>query len=289
MSSSREIKAAYRYCLDMAKSHYENFPVASWLMPRRIRLPIAAIYAFARTADDFADEGDLSVDQRYAELDAMSEKLHTLERGESINEPIFIALADAIERFALPYSLLHDLLSAFRQDVEKRRYTDFGEVMDYCRRSANPVGRLLLHLFGAATPRNLALSDGVCSALQLINFMQDIGQDFDENDRIYLPQDEMKRFGVGEKYLQEKRKALRMDDLITLQLDRAEKMLRAGCPLGIVLKGRFGFELRMICEGGVTVLYKLRERTNPFERPRLERRDWYGIVRRALLPKRVRR
>jgi len=288
VSSPSAIRAAYRHCLQMAQSHYENFPVASWLMPRRVRLPVAAIYAFARTADDFADEGDLTVEQRYAELDAMGEKLNKLEQGESVDEPIFTALADAIQRFNLPYSLLHDLLSAFRQDVEKRRYADFGEVMDYCRRSANPVGRLLLHLFSAASERNLALSDGVCSALQLINFIQDIGQDFDENNRIYLPMDEMQRFGVTEDYLRDKRKALRMDELITLQLDRAEKLLRAGAPLGIILKGRFGLELRMICEGGMTVLHKLRQRQNPYDRPRLDKRDGLGILKRALFPKRKR-
>lgn len=291
----QQIDQAYAHCQAMARSHYENFPVASWVLPRRIRRPVTAIYAFARTADDYADEavipGEtvLDVTTRYARLDAMAAKLDMIGRGEIPDDPVFIALADSIERFKLPMPLFHDLLSAFRQDVEKKRYADFGEVMDYCRRSANPVGRLLLHLFGAASERNLALSDGVCSALQLINFMQDISQDALENDRIYLPEDEMKAFGVTVGQLRERRNSLQLGFLVDQQLNRAEKLLRAGCPLGVILKGRIGLELRLICEGGMAILHKLRQRQNAFDRPRLSRRDGLGILRRALFPRRRQR
>lgn len=287
-----ETRAAYRHCLALARNHYENFPVASWALPRRLRGPVAAIYAFARTADDYADEpelpgeGPLDTATRHARLDAMAERLNAIGRGEAPDGPIFIALADTIRRFGLPLGLFHDLLSAFHQDVEKKRYADFGEVMDYCRRSANPVGRLLLYLFGAASTRNLALADGICSALQLINFMQDIGQDATENDRIYLPQDEMQRFGVSEEQIRRQRHSLQLGFLVDQQLDRAEKLLRAGCPLGIALRGRIGLELRLICEGGITVLHRLRQRQDVFERPRLKWRDGLGILRRALFPRR---
>ncbi len=283
-----DIRRAYAFCLRRARSHYENFPVASLLLPWRLRGPVAAVYLFARTADDYADEGDLTPAERYAHLDQLAAGLDALERGEPPDEPMFLALAAAVERYALPLRYFHDLLSAFRQDVEKRRYADFGEVMDYCRRSANPIGRLLLHLYGAASERNCALADGICSALQLINFMQDIAQDAEENDRIYLPEDEMQRFGVTAEHLHERRAALRLPSLINLQLDRAERLLRAGCPLGVTLKGRIGLELRMICEGGVTTLHSLRQRRNPFERPRLNGRDRLGILRRALWPRRRR-
>jgi squalene synthase HpnC len=165
-------------------SHYENFPVASWLCPPRLRPAIAAIYAFARTADDIADEGDATPDARLADLAAYRADLHAAARGESPSprwQPVFAPLGRVIATFGLPVPLLDDLLSAFEQDVIKTRdgagYADRAELLDYCTRSANPVGRLLLHLYGVREAEALAQSDAICSALQLINFWQDLGVD----------------------------------------------------------------------------------------------------------------
>lgn len=278
---------AYDHCLQLAKSHYENFPVASSLLPRRLRQPVAVIYAFARTADDIADEGEATDTERLAALDLYSARLTQLEEGSTANDPVFIALADVIARHHLPLSLLHDLLSAFRQDVTQKRYADFAEVLDYCRRSANPVGRLLLHLNGDASEENLRASDRICSALQLINFLQDLQQDYRENDRIYLPMDEMRRFGVDASRLQEGRNDEPMHALIALQLQRIEAMMAGGAALGANLKGRFGIEIRLIIAAGFKVVEKLSQHGGDvFARPRLGKTDYLHIVWQALFSRR---
>ncbi len=277
-----EVRAAYRWCRALAASHYENFPVASQLLPRRLRDPVAAIYAFARSADDIADEGDADPQQRLQQLNDMQTAVEQITAGQTPAGPLYTALADSVRRYDLPTHLLLDLLSAFRQDVVKKRYASFGEVMDYCRRSANPVGRLLLHLLGATEARQLGLSDAVCSALQLINFLQDVEQDYRENGRIYLPQDEMERFKVDETVIAERRASYGYSQLIHLQIQRAARLLRAGSPLGRELGGRFGLELRAIILGGARILEKLQAREDPFARPRLERRERLRIAAGAL-------
>ncbi len=274
---------AYQQCETLTRSHYENFPVASRLLPRPQRQAVAVIYAFARQADDFADEGEHSIEERLALLDGYTEKLYAIEQGIVLEEPLFIALEDVISRFDLPFFLFHDLLSAFRQDVTKTRYADFTEVLDYCRRSANPVGRLLLHLHGAASEENLQRSDRICSALQLINFMQDIAQDLEENDRIYLPQDEMAQFGVSIEDLHRRSRNEAMLALIDHQLARIQTLMQQGAPLGRALPGRFGLEIRLIIAAGQRVLDKLSaHRGNPWQRPRLGKRDYLGIFLAAL-------
>ena len=170
----------------MAVNHYENFPVASVLLPGRLRRPVELIYAFARQADDFADEGDWPPAVRLANLASFGGQLDLIEQGATPDSPLFVDLAAIIDEFGLPIGLFRDLLSAFSQDVVKARYADFSEVMDYCRRSANPVGRLLLHLYRATDSRSLAWSDNICTSLQLINFWQDVQIDY-LKDRIYLP------------------------------------------------------------------------------------------------------
>lgn len=240
------------------------------------------IYTFARKADDIADEGDASEEQRLQQLDEMGQALQQIEQGLPHEQLLYLALADTIEHHSLPIELFHDLLSAFRQDVTRQRYATFGDVMDYCRRSANPVGRLLLHLNRQADARKLALSDAICSALQLINFLQDIGQDYAENGRIYLPQDEMQRFAVSEDDIREQRNSFELKELVRFQIRRADKLLRAGSPLGLQLKGRFGLELRAIILGGARVLEKLHARENVFSRPRLDRKDRAGILFSAI-------
>ena len=280
-----QIRQAYRKCMHIARGHYENFPVASVLLPRRVRNPVAALYCFARRADDVADEGEYSAPARIEALDAMGAALDGAVAGSPTDDPLFIALADAIPRHALPPELFHDLLDAFRQDVTKKRYEDFGEVIQYCRRSANPVGRLLLHLTGNADEKNLAYSDAVCSALQLINFYQDLTQDYEELGRIYLPQDEMAKYGVTEAHIRERRSDVAMRRLMQHQVQRADRMLRAGAPLGKRLSGRFGFEIRMIIMGGARIVYRLRQQDDLFSRPRLTARDWGSIIKGALFPR----
>jgi squalene synthase HpnC len=279
-----DARAAYRWCRALAGSHYENFPVASALLPARMRDPVAAVYAFARSADDIADEGQSSDAERLRQLDDMAGALEAIESGRTGDEPLYLALADSVARHRLPLQPFHDLLSAFRQDVRKKRYADFGELMDYCRRSANPVGTLLLHLNGAASPRNLALSDAVCSALQLINFLQDIAQDYRENDRIYLPVADMARFGVTEDDIAERRASPAVRALVQFQVRRAAQLLRSGSPLGARLRGRFGLEIRAIILGGSRILDKVHQQEDPFGRPRLGRSEklmilWQGLLR----------
>ncbi len=273
-----ETQAAHAWCRDLARRHYENFPVASRLLPARLRRPVAVLYAFARSADDLADEGDLDPRQRLDGLDALATGLDAIEAGATPDGPLFTALADSMRRHRLPLEPLRDLLSAFRQDVTTSRYADFGELMDYCRRSANPVGRLLLKLDGSATPRNLALSDAVCSALQLVNFLQDLRQDADERGRIYLPQDEMRRFGVDDEQILHHRNSAGLRRLLRFQSERAHRLLRSGSPLGRQLRGRFGLEVRAILLGGERVLQRLHRREDAFTRPRLTRRDQLAIL-----------
>lgn len=276
------IEAAYQHCLALATSHYENFPVASWLLPKYLRRPIAVIYAFARTADDFADEGELAPGERIAKLDAYGAALEAIAAGEPATDPVFIALADVIARHALPLQLFQDLLTAFRMDVTTTRYADFDAVLHYCRHSANPVGRLLLHLSHQATPDNLRDADAVCTALQLINFWQDLAQDYQENRRIYLPQDDMARYGVTEQHLRDQISDTAMAALMAAQRQRTRSLMLSGAPLGTRLPGRLGWEIRLTIAGGLGVLDALARQQNLFSRPRLRRRDWLRLAGRAL-------
>lgn len=267
-----------------AIEHYENFPVASILMPRRLRYPVSVIYTFARQADDFADEGDAPDEIRLAQLASFEQELDRIKAGNTPHTPLFTDLANIVETHKLPLQPFYDLLSAFSQDVTKTRYADFGEVMNYCRRSANPVGQLLLHLYGAATPRNLAYSDAICSSLQLINFWQDIAIDF-KKDRIYLPQDEMAKYKITEDHIAQGRTDGMWQDLMLFQIKRSQKLLQAGAPLGKILRGRIGLEMRMIIMGGDTILRKLhKSRGDVFQnRPILKPADWLYMMYRAIL------
>jgi squalene synthase HpnC len=265
--------------------HYENFPVASVFMPRRLRPAVRAIYAFARSADDFADEGDAPPVVRLAHLGEYHAHLQAMERGEPVDHPIFQALVPHIRKYSLPYSLFHDLLSAFEQDVVKTRYAHFGEVMDYCKRSANPIGRLLLHLYRDHDEKHQAWSDGICSALQLINFLQDVAQDW-KKGRIYLPQDEMAKYGITERQIAEGRGDGLWQIFMKQQIERARRMLQAGAPLGHALPGRIGFEMRLIIQGGSRILEKLYNAHGDMfqQRPVLTWRDAPVLLWRAAVP-----
>ena len=268
----------------MAENHYENFPVASVLLPAPLRRPVELIYAFAREADDFADEGDWPASVRLANLAGFVQQLDLIESGATPSLPLFVELADIIQEFHLPIDLFRALLSAFSQDVVKTRYADFGEVMDYCRRSANPVGRLMLHLYRATEPRSLAWSDHICSSLQLINFWQDVEIDYRKN-RIYLPADEMAEYTVTESQIANRNAGSNWRDLMLFQIDRTRRILLAGAPLGRTLPGRIGLELRMIVMGGNRILEKLQASGGDVfrDRPVLSSFDWVLMLYRSLL------
>jgi squalene synthase HpnC len=267
----------------MPVNHYENFPVASLLLPARLRRPVELVYAFARQADDFADEGDVAATVRLENLAGFSRELDAIEAGRPSTAPLFADLAGIIREFELPIDLFRDLLSAFSQDVVKARYANFAEVMDYCRRSANPVGRLMLHLYRATQPRHLVWSDDICSSLQLINFWQDVDVDFRKN-RIYLPADEMAEYAVTESQIAQRNAGGRWRELMLFQTGRTRRMLLSGAPLGRTLPGRIGLELRMIVMGGNRIIDKLEACGGDVfrHRPVLRAFDWIVMLHRSL-------
>ncbi|HEU4459033.1 MAG TPA: squalene synthase HpnC [Methylibium sp.] len=243
----------------MGIDHYENFPVASWLCPPALRSPITAIYRYARTADDLADEGDATPAERLDALAAYRADLDATYAGRPASTrwlPVFAALATAIERHRLPHAPLADLLSAFAQDVTVARYADRAALLDYCRRSANPVGRLLLHLYGIDEPAALARSDAICSALQLVNFWQDLSVDLPRG-RLYIPLEDCVRHGVDEAALFARHDSEATRALVAAVCAWARESMDFGAPLVRQVPGRAGWELRGVVQGGLRILDKL--------------------------------
>ncbi|MDP2248614.1 MAG: squalene synthase HpnC [Nitrosomonadales bacterium] len=281
--STQQSRAVANDSLALAQSHYENFPVASALLPMRLRKPIGMIYSFARQADDFADEGDLTPEQRLALLNGFRLELDRIRDQAMPETEFFISLQTTIQEHQLPLAPFYDLLDAFSQDVVKTRYADFGEIIDYCRRSANPIGRLLLHLYGMATPRNIGMSDAICSSLQIINFLQDVAIDY-KKDRIYFPQDEMRKYKIEESQIANANTAGTWGLFMEFEINRARKLLQSGAPLGLVLPGRIGLEMRTIIAGGERILHKLhKSRGDMFnQRPVLKPWDWGYMLYRAV-------
>ncbi|TNF60585.1 MAG: squalene synthase HpnC [Burkholderiales bacterium] len=272
-------------------AHYENFPVASWLCPARLRAPVAAIYHFARTADDLADEGDVPAPQRLQALASYRRCLEAAAAGEPVAAlpwpRVFAPLQAALTRHNLPVGLLHDLLSAFEQDVRYtasgHRYASLDELLDYCRLSANPVGRLLLHLYGVSDALSIGQSDRICSALQLINFWQDLGLDL-ARQRHYLPSDLLERHGLVQEDFEAGPARSRTDldgareAVVGLLCRHARTLMEEGAPLALRLPGRAGWELRLVVQGGLRVLDRLEQ---------IAHRSWLDRVRvgRADLPR----
>lgn len=274
--------------LDVARQHYENFPVASIALPKHLRHPVALIYNFARQADDIADEGHHKPEDRLAMLDGFKKQLDLIEANGRSNSAFFIEFGEMIHQKNLPIEPFYDLLDAFSQDVTKASYANFDEILDYCKRSANPIGNLLLHLFDKVSPENLAYSDNVCTALQLINFYQDVAIDFNaefHKQRIYLCQDEMQQFKVTEAQIASQHVNIHWESFMLFNIERAESMLKAGKPLGKILPARMGFEMRMIIGGGEQIIYKLKKvRGDIFKhRPTLKAWDWPLILLKTLL------
>ncbi len=274
--------------MTLAREHYENFPVASIALPNRMRHPVALIYNFARQADDIADEGHYKPEHRLAMLEGYRKQLDIISENGHSKSVFFREFGEMIHREGLPLEPFYDLLSAFSQDVTKTTYKNFDEVLDYCERSANPIGILLLHLFNKVSPESLAYSNNVCTALQLINFYQDVAIDFDSTyhkKRVYLCQDEMKTFQVTEAQIASQHVNIHWEQFMLFNIERAEAILKAGKPLENILPGRMGLEMRMIIAGGEQIIYKLKKvRGDIFKhRPTLKAWDWPLILLKALL------
>lgn len=264
-------KAAYKFCKAVTQNHYENFPVASFILPKPMRPAVEAIYAFSRTADDFADEKEY----RGVRLRRLEEWEHYLEDKSRPTHPIFIALQDTIREHNLPLQLFRDLITAFKMDVEKKRYQNFDQVVRYCKHSANPVGRLVLHLFKQDTKENLKLSDYICTALQLTNFWQDVAIDL-KKDRIYLPQDEMERFSITDQDLFSRQYDENFRRLLAFQISRTKEIFMRGKPLGLHLTGKLGIEIRLTWLTGMTILKKISQNGHDVfnNRPKLSKWDF---------------
>ena len=280
------LNCSYTNC-PVPVDHYENFPVASFLLPTHLRRPIELIYRFARQADDFADEGDRKPTERLALLEGFERQLDTIEAGETPRDPLFARLQEVIVHHALPIMLFRDLLDAFKQDVTQSRYESDTELMDYCRRSANPIGRLLLHLYRETGPQSLAYSDTICTALQLVNHWQDIAIDWKKNGfgRVYVPKDCLARHGLTDFDIEHQRLTPAWSAMMAERCASARVLMEAGRPLGHILRGRLGAELRLIVAGGLAILDKIDAVQGDIfhRRPVLTKGDWFRIGPRALL------
>jgi len=279
--------------MSVSVEHYENFPVASVLVPAHLRGAVRDIYRFARTADDIADEGEAPPETRLAQLGAYGEALEQIAAGRlelAEGDPrasVFEPLAMTIVRHDLPVQPFFDLLSAFEQDVHTQRYETDAALFDYCTRSANPVGHLILHLYKAMTPLNRVHADAICTGLQLTNFWQDVAIDRDKG-RIYLPAETMRRFGVDEGQIAEGVCDASWEALMAHQTSQARQFLRRGLPLTTAIPGRAGFELRLVVQGGLRILERLDQLNYDMfrHRPTLKKRDWFLLLYRALRQRR---
>ena len=270
----------------MSVGHYENFPVASRLVPARYRSAIVAIYRFARATDDIADEGDAEPSARLESLDQYRHALDAIERGET--PPLLSDLCTVIHKHALPIELFRDLLSAFAQDVTVQRYRTFADLLDYCRRSANPIGRLLLAIYRVQAPGDLKASDAICTALQLTNFWQDVASDY-RRGRVYIPHEDMTRFGVDESHIAEGCADEKWRELLAFQTARTRAMLHSGRSLTRALPLRLGFELKAVIAGGMRVLDRIDAVEGDIFNapPRLATHDWLAVAYRTLVPRRL--
>lgn len=281
----------------MSVDHYENFPVASVLLPKHLRDPIKHIYWFSRSADDIADEGEFSDAWRLEQLQGYREALAQIQNGHlqlKADDPraaIFTPLAPVIAQYELPISLFTDLLTAFEQDITVKRYQSYAALHDYCKHSADPVGRLLLHLYNELRPDSLMMSDAICTGLQLTNFWQDVAIDW-KKDRVYVALDELEAFGLEPSYIGARCAGARTDpaqdvqwqQLMQKQVSYARGLLQQGMPLAKRLPGRIGLELRLIVLGGLRILERIDQvQYDVFNaRPKLGKTDWLLLCSRLL-------
>jgi squalene synthase HpnC len=291
--NAQAIAGAYDACTKLARAHYENFPVGR-LVPRKMQPHVHAVYAFARHADDLADEGYAGSAKEQGSVDIMTpeERLAALDDWERqlCSAPgtpglhfIFVALHETIRELDLPLGLFTDLLSAFKQDVVRRRYANFPEVLDYCRRSANPIGRLVLLLHGHREEELHLLADHICTGLQLANFWQDVGVDLDK-DRIYLPEDDRAKYGVTEEALFSRRADDDYRKLLAFQVARTQEIFDRGAPLTKKLRGLLRLEIRLTWLGGTTILRKVEalDYDTLNHRPTVDKGDMARLFLKAL-------
>lgn len=275
----------------MSVEHYENFPVASILIPAALRPAIHAVYAFARSADDIADEGDLHPARRLEKLQAYRTALGKIQQqptnpgdfGSQALNSVFIPLGKIIQQYHLPLCAFQDLLTAFESDVHFAPFPNRKALLEYCRFSANPVGRLMLHIYQAATEENIVLSNHICTALQLINFWQDVALDLKKN-RVYLPQDSLQQHHINVQNQSTQKITPEWIGLMQEQIEFTRTMMLAGAPLTKNLRGRLAWEMRMIIQGGLRILEKIENvHYDVFnQRPVLHKPDWAIISWRAL-------
>ena len=269
----------------MAVDHYENFPVASLLCPAPLRPAVVAIYHFARTADDLADEGDAPTDLRLEALAQYRADLQAVEEGRHGSgrwDKVFVPLQTEFQRYALPPRWLHALLDAFEQDARNPLPPDRAALLDYCARSANPIGRLLLHLYRVGDAASLRQSDAICSALQLINFWQDLSVDLPRG-RVYVPLDALPRHGLSVEQLRQPVDGPGWRAMVRELVDWAAALMHEGAPLALRMPGRLGWELRLVVQGGMRILEKIRamDYSTVRQRPVLGRRDAPLLLWRA--------
>ena len=276
------LAAAYAHCQNLANSHYENFPTASKFIRRDLRPAVAAIYAFARYADDLADEGDADAGQRLKQLDAWETLLERCQM-EAVDHPVFLALADAIRRHALPIQPLHDLLTAFRMDVSVHAYASVAELMFYCQHSANPVGRLVLALHGIGHPSALAASDAICTSLQLINFWQDLSIDIPRG-RCYLADDWLKPAKLdSRKVLNGQISETELQAALDPAIDYTRQLMISGRSLLAYLPWRLRLQIALTMRGGTRILDRVAaSRQVLHHRPALSGGAWPGLILLAL-------
>ena len=274
--------AAFRECERIARSHYENFTLGSHLLPRHLRRHIAALYAFARTADDLADE-EPDPTRALAGLDAWERELEACYAGTP-HHPVFVALADTVRSFAIPIEPFRRLLTAFRMDVRFSGFATFDELLHYCAHSANPVGHLVLHLFGHGDGERQARSDDVCTALQLTNFWQDLAVDL-RKGRVYLPREDMERFGYTPEDLGRHAVTPAFRELMAFQCERTRTLFERGLALASMLERGRGREIRLFAGGGLAILERLEAvGYDAFTaRPTLSRWAKMGLVARSLV------
>lgn len=275
------LEGAQAYCRQLAGSHYENFHVATWFLPKRLRPHFQSIYAYCRIADDLGDEvGDTQ--QSLALLDFWNAELDACYRGE-VRHPVFVALAETIRACDIPKTPFANLLRAFRQDQTVHRYQTMQEVLDYCQNSANPVGHLVLYASGQRDPELFALSDFTCTALQLANFWQDVSTDF-QKDRIYLPLEEMQRFGVTEEQIRERRCTPEFRALMQYEVAYARDLFHKGMPLVQRLDPELAVDMELFSRGGQEILRAIeRQDFNVLQaRPVISRPRKLGLLLRAV-------
>ena len=277
-----EASDSFNYCSKIALEHYENFPVGSWLIPREKRKYIHAIYAFARTADDFADEARYGEDERTMLLADWEKRLDECLTGNPLH-PVFISVKEAIEKFHIPEALLRDLITAFKMDTVNKRYRSMSDVLNYCHYSANPVGRIILCLFEYRDPELHRLSDFICTALQLTNFWQDIAIDL-EKDRIYIPLEDMERFGYTVSNLKSQTLNDSFRDMLSSEIEFTRDLFNKGRPLCTSVRKGLSIELLAIWSGGMKILDKIEHNGYDIfhKRPVITTIDKIKILLRAL-------